>query len=133
MNQPQLTLRLDDPDHVYRPGQTLSGWFQAHEVPPDEITSIEVSVVWYTEGKGDEDLAVHFFERLDPAAWSGVSAPVPHHFRTPLPPSPLSYEGVIVKIRWCVRVRLQWSRGRDLFQEVPFRLGLVPAARAVLK
>ena len=62
-------------------------------------------MLWYTEGKGDEDLAVHEFRRL--SADNGYRAD-PHRvgrFSTTLPNSPLSYEGVIVKVRWCVRVR----------------------------
>ncbi len=86
--------------------------------------------MWYTEGKGEEDLAVHFFDRLDPGA-ALVDLTQPRPFSTRLPESPLSYAGVIVKIRWCVRVRVFLAQGKDLFAEEPFQLGLVPAAQEV--
>jgi len=85
-------------------------------------------VLWYSEGKGEEDLGVHFFQRiadrslLPPAAATGA-------FVTPLPQSPLSYEGVIVKIRWCVRVRLFFEGGRDFVSEHVFTVGAIPPGR----
>ena len=45
-------------------------------------------------------------------------------------PAEVLYEGLILKIRWCVRVRLFLVRGRELVAEQSFRLGDVPAAVA---
>ena len=50
---------------VFQPGEVLAGAFQIDAVEPEELTAIEVSVLWFTEGKGEEDLAVHYFERLE--------------------------------------------------------------------
>ena len=50
-------------------------------------------------------------------------------FATDLPASPLSYEGVIVKIRWCVRVRLFFGGGRDFVSEHVFDVGGIPPAQ----
>jgi hypothetical protein len=49
-------------------------------------------------------------------------------FSTPLPQSPLSYEGRIVKVRWCVRVRLFFDGSRDFVSEHVFVLGRIPPA-----
>jgi hypothetical protein len=49
-----------------------------------------------------------------------------------LPNSPLSYDGVILRIRWCVRLRAFLTRGKQLVEQRTFRLGNVPVARAVL-
>lgn len=138
MKTPTLDLHLDHPQHHYRPGQVLSGTYHwtdpsLEEAHANEVTALEISVLWFTEGKGDEELAVHFFERRtlqEAAAHQGLHT---GHFQTVLPATPLSYEGVIVKIRWCARVRLYLARGREVMAEAPFRLGLVPPARAVLK
>jgi hypothetical protein len=51
---------------------------------------------------------------------------VPRRFSTVLPASPLSYDGEIVKICWCVRLRLFLPQGQEALTEVPFRLGNVP-------
>jgi len=41
----------------------------------------------------------------------------------------MSYEGMIVKVRWCVRVRLFFAGGRDFVSEHEFDMGqLRPAA-----
>jgi hypothetical protein len=41
----------------------------------------------------------------------------------------LSYEGQIVKIRWCVRVRAFLPPGKDVVGQKVFQLGDVPAVR----
>ena len=55
-----------------------------------------------------------------------------HRVSTVLPASPLSYSGVIVKIRWCVRVRAFLRRGKEVLGERSFQLGDVPSVRAVV-
>jgi len=64
MNGPLVRIRLDGNGRVYRPGETLSGEFRLESLPPEEIKAVEISVLWHTEGKGDEDMAVHYFRRV---------------------------------------------------------------------
>jgi len=130
MNGPLVRIRFDGNGGVYRPGDTLSGEYRVESVPANEIKAVEVSVLWYTEGKGDEDLAVHDFWRRSADGGEGLDLRRPGRFSTILPRSPLSYRGVLVKIRWCVRVRVFLTRGREVMGELAFRLGDVPAARA---
>jgi hypothetical protein len=52
-------------------------------------------------------------------------------FSTRLPNSPLSYDGRIVKIRWCVRVRVFLPRGVELVEDELFQLGCVPRPEPV--
>jgi hypothetical protein len=130
MNGPLVRIRLDGNGRVYRPGETLSGEYRIESVAADEIKAVEVSVLWYTEGKGDEDLAVHDFWRSSSEDRDGLDVRRPGRFSTTLPKSPLSYRGVLVKIRWCVRVRVFLTRGREVMGELAFRLGDVPAVRS---
>jgi hypothetical protein len=130
MNGPLVRIRLDGNGRAYRPGETLSGEYRVESVPADEIKAVEVSVLWYTEGKGDEDLAVHDFWRRSVEGGDSPDLRRPARFSTVLPKSPLSYRGVLVKIRWCVRVRVFLTRGREVMGELAFRLGEVPAVRA---
>ena len=53
----------------------------------------------------------------------------PESFSTMLPNSPLSYEGHIIKFRWCVRVRAFPVRGREVVGQRVFQLGSVPPSR----
>ena len=131
MSQPRVTIRLDGNGRVYRPCETLSGEYRLESIEPDQVKAVEVSVLWYSEGKGDEDLAVHDFRRLSHENGDPVDPQQTGRFRTTLPNSPLSYQGLIVKIRWCVRVRVFLPRGKQVVGQQAFRLGNVPAARPV--
>ncbi len=73
-------------------------------------------------------MAVHYFERLVEEPAKPLDLRVPHRFAIVLPESPLSYDGHIVKICWCVRVRLFMPQGQETVAEAAFRLGHVPAA-----
>jgi len=127
MNEPEVFIRLDDDGRPYAPGTTLSGEYRLDGVDSANVQAVEVSVLWHSEGKGDEDLAVHEFWRKDAEALGDPRRP--ERFSTTLPQSPLSYEGQIVKIHWCVRARVIFKRGRDLVAQKVFRLGNVPPAR----
>jgi hypothetical protein len=50
-----------------------------------------------------------------------------------LPASPLSYEGVVVKIRWCVRIRLFFATGRDFVSEHVFVVGDIAPALGMVE
>ncbi len=131
VGQPLISIQLTDRRSSYRPGELLRGSFQIDAIEAHELHAVEVSVLWYTEGKGDEDLAVHHFERISADSVSPGALQEMRHFQTTLPVSPLSYEGVIVKICWCVRVRAFLKRGRNYVSEQDFRLGNVPVAETV--
>jgi hypothetical protein len=73
-------------------------------------------------------MAVHHFERHVSEAARPLDLRVPQRFSTLLPASPLSYDGQIVKVCWCVRLRLFLPQGKETVAEVAFRLGNVPAA-----
>ncbi len=128
MIETEILIRLDENGRTYSPGGTLSGEYRIEAVDGHGLQSVEVSVLWYSEGKGDEDLGVHEFWRKDVNPGEIADSHRPERFSTSLPQSPLSYDGQIVKIRWCVRVRAIFKRGRDLVAQKPFRLGNVPSA-----
>jgi hypothetical protein len=126
MIEPLLSLCLAGSQRAFAAGDELVAEYQIDAVDPAEIQAVEASILWHTEGKGDEDMGVHFFERRLPAdADDGDLRPM-RRLRTRLPNSPLSYSGTILKIRWCVRLRLFLRRGREFVIEHPFTLGNVP-------
>jgi hypothetical protein len=131
MNVPRLLLQLDDKPRTYRPGDVLAGRFHLEGAAPIDIRAVELSVLWHTEGKGDEDMSVHYFERVEPRGGLPVDLRQPRLFSTALPNSPLSYDGLIVKVRWRVRVRVFLMHGKELSHEVPFQLGSVPHPQEV--
>ena len=115
----------------YRPGDWLECEYQIDAVEAGEVQAVEASVLWHTVGKGEEDLGVHYFERYTPADVTDEDLRELRRFRVQLPNSPLSYQGVIVKVHWCVRVRAFLRRGREAMDEIPFVLGNVPRGAAV--
>lgn len=125
---PRVDVQFDRPHRQHEPGDTLAVRYRIEGCDGDRIRAIEHSVLWYTEGKGEEDLGVHFFQRITdrammpPAMMTGA-------FSTPLPQSPLSYEGLIVKVRWCIRVRLFFEGSRDFVSEHVFAIGRIPPAQ----
>lgn len=127
MNDASITIRLDDNGRAYRPGETLSGEYLLDSFMPGELTAIEASVLWYSEGKGDEDFAVHEFWRRDAEDGDVLDVRRPQRFSTTLPHSPLSYDGTILKLRWCVRVRAFFERGKEVVGQKKFQLGDRPA------
>lgn len=127
---PTIILQLDSTAGQYRPGQRLSGHFIAEGAMSWPVRSAELSVLWYTAGQGDEDFALHDFQRFVDEPGRPLDLRLPHRFATTLPPSPLSYDGRIVKVCWCARLRVFPQQGPEVVQEAAFRLGHVPAARA---
>jgi hypothetical protein len=128
--EPRVVIRLEGDGVVYRPGETLSGEYRIDSIGANPVKAIETSVLWHTEGKGDEDMAVHEFWRRDADEDRPIDPAQSEPFRTTLPNSPLSYEGQIIKLRWCVRVRVFLQRGKEVVGEKQFELGDVPPIKA---
>jgi hypothetical protein len=126
---PAIRLTLDAPVPRYQPGDRLTGRFMVEGGRPWSLRAAELSVLWYTAGKGDEDLAVHFFERFVEDAVRPLDLRVPRRFASVLPASPLSYDGQIVKVCWCVRLRLFLPHGQESVAETAFQLGNVTAGQ----
>jgi hypothetical protein len=127
MTRAAIRLMLDSPTAHYQPCERLSGRYMLDSTQALSVRAAELSVLWYTAGKGEEDMAVHHFERLVDEADRPLDLRVPRRFATVLPASPLSYDGRIVKICWCVRLRLYLTQGQENVAEIPFRLGNVPS------
>lgn len=124
--EPLLSIQLFDhlPSHL--PGDTLRCDYQIDAVGEDDVQAIEISVLWYTEGKGDGDMGVHYFERhLANDEMAGDLRQL-RRLAATLPNSPLSYQGKLIEIRWCVRLRVFLKRGRSVTLDHPFWLGPPP-------
>jgi hypothetical protein len=111
------------------PGERLQGEFRIANCSGRALRAAECSILWYTVGKGDEDLHVHALERFELEDDRRSSAFCTRPFSFTLPPSPLSYDGVIVKVRWCVRVRAFLAGGQEIVSETPIVVGQTSSAR----
>ena len=117
-----MTLKLCRADGRYLAGQRLRAEWRIGRLQYEEVVGLEASVLWFTEGKGDEDLLVHHFDRWNDTQLNQLNLAVPHTIECLLPLSPMSYEGTLVRIRWCVRLRLFCASGHDCVTQQPFQL-----------
>lgn len=123
MSRPNVHLRISNAKPSFRPGDVLECECTVTVAEPVELQAVETSVVWRTEGKGEEDLGVHFFDRRDKADVRDGDLGTLYRFKTQLPNSPLSYDGRLIKIIWAIRVCVFFDRGKELRFDQPFRLG----------
>ena len=120
-----VMIRLLGLQPTYMPGDSLEFEYRVTNVDDASIVAVESSVCWVTEGKGTEDLGVHYFQRLSGDSLASIDWSIAQRVACPLPLSPLSYEGKLVTISWCVRVRFFLSDGTELMAQQPFYLGTV--------
>jgi len=80
---------------AFAPGETLRGTLQwLSEVPPQ---TLELRLLWYTEGRGDRDVGVARRLRIETPSAVGSSP-----FEFELPSGPYSCSGRLVSIRWAL-------------------------------
>ncbi len=115
-------LWVDHGERRYSPGETLSGGLRLAGWREAGVTAVELSVLWYTAGQGEEDLFVHHFERKREASLPARSDEAPNRFQGGLPGSPLGYDGQIVKVCWAARLRGFFPNGKQRVIEAPFWL-----------
>lgn len=122
MSEPLISICLGDQKKVYRPGEELTCEIQIDALPAGEIVAVETSVLWHTEGKGEEDIGVHFFQRITPHDVENRDLRPLRRVSTMMPNSPLSYVGLLLTIRWLVRVRVFLKGSREFVSEHAFEL-----------
>ncbi len=119
---PSLTIELCRPDRRYAAGQPIAIQWHLQHSDLSLLDRVELSVLWQTEGKGDEDLHVHHFQSWNESQLKQTDMCEPQSLRCTLPSSPLTYDGTLLRIRWFVRLRVYQTDGRDFHSQVPFRL-----------
>ncbi|MCH2178708.1 MAG: hypothetical protein MK106_07880 [Mariniblastus sp.] len=124
MKRPRIKISLGDERLTYRPGDVMIGQYMIDPVDDDKIVAVESSVIWLTDGKGEGDMGVHFFDRqkgpFDVAKLRQLK-----RFSTVLPASPFSYNGTMIRVRWAVRIRVFFEVGSEHTEDLYFQLGNV--------
>ncbi|MEM9364907.1 MAG: hypothetical protein AAGD07_02850 [Planctomycetota bacterium] len=109
-------------DARYEAGSQLLAEWRLRRVALDALQSVEVSILWQTTGKGDEDFSVHHFRRYHLEELTEIGLESSHPVSSLLPVTPLSYRGHLIEIGWLVRTRVFMSDGREIVAEQPFYL-----------
>ncbi len=123
-----MNVSLCRDDGLYEAGGEMTVKWRVSRVPIDELQGIEISVLWHTEGKGDEDLHVHHFHRLVENQIRRAGLADEQSFSCDLPVTPLSYHGRLISVLWCIRLRLFLGGSREIVAEQPFHL-VAPGSR----
>src|SRR5262245_1517491 len=110
-----MTVELDRAD--WSPGETLTGRVRLSPELADAAGTLRVEVGWVSESGAEPEQDMQPAEE-GPADGGG------RRFTFALPPAPLSYEGVLMKLRWRVRAEVSVGR-RKTSAEATFRLGRV--------
>lgn len=118
---PLLSIQIYHDPPVYRPGDRMRFDFQIDAIELEDLSAVEASIVWTTEGKGDEDMGIHFFERRVPSDTDDDLRSL-HSCYVTLPNSPLSYFGELLQVRWSARVRIFVRGGNEFCTEKQFIL-----------
>ena len=111
----------------YTPGETLRGCYRLTQWRDAGLQAVEISVLWYTSGQGEEDFEVLYFDRHREANLPRRVDETPHTFEVELPDSPLSYDGQIVRVCWAARLRGFFAGGKQRVVEAPFWLSSTAA------
>lgn len=119
---PLLSIQIYNDPPAYRPGEVMRFDYQVDAIAIEDLSAVEASVLWQTEGKGDQDFGVHFFERRVPGDEGEEDLRPLRTCYVPLPKSPLSYHGEILQVRWMIRYRVFTKGGQEHFIETPFVL-----------
>ena len=114
---PLLSIQIYNDPPVYRPGDVMRFDLQIDGIDLEDLSAVETSVLWTTEGKGDEDLGIHFFQRHIPSDAEGDVRSLKACNIT-LPNSPLSYEwGPAPSSLDGARANIHQGRSRVLYRE----------------
>ena len=105
---------------TFVPGSVLRGRVKLEPIAEHMSRSVELAVLWETEGKGNTDMGVILYRVL--ADGDEKAAQGEHAFDVTLPFLPLTYHGVLLKVVWRARVRRFAPLAEDFIWDVPFEL-----------
>ena len=88
-------IRIEPSQTSYEPGATLTA--ALHWNLDSAPHAISVSILWYTEGKGDEDSAVVKREVFTDPGQTGTQT-----VRLELPRFPYSFSGKLIQLIWAI-------------------------------
>ncbi len=107
-----LELQIDPSQKNVSPGQNLEG--QASwvcEEPPKKAT---IRLIWYTEGKGTEDVGV-----AGEAEFENPQVSDQQRFSFTLPVGPYSFSGIMISLIWAVELVVDKNCTREVITVSP--------------
>jgi hypothetical protein len=86
--------------NAFLPGETIAGSVYWELEPP--LTDIELRLIWYTEGKGDQDSQI-----VETARFNSPEPAEGRGFNVRVPQGPFSFSGKLISLLWALEVVAQ--------------------------
>lgn len=90
-----IRVETRDGSTAFLPGETVEGTVAWHFDGP--ATSVELRLLWYTEGKGDQDVGI-----VETVPFAGPAMDEIRPFRIRLPQGPFSFSGKLISLAWAL-------------------------------
>lgn len=98
-----MAIEIHDGANAFLPGEVVEGTvsWQLEQPAPPAITA-ELRLLWYTQGKGDQDVGV---VSTVPFGNPGLQDRRP--FRVSLPDGPFSFSGKLISLAWALELVIE--------------------------
>ncbi len=96
-----MSLRIHLEEAALEPGSELRGRVE-WRAEGESVESVLISLLWYTEGKGTEDVEI-----VDQVAVEHPSTEGGHQLSFRLPDFPWSFSGTLISLVWAVEASLE--------------------------
>jgi hypothetical protein len=93
----ELSIHFEDDLNQFLPGQTIHGTIAWRLDAPAQ--AIDLRLIWYTEGKGTQDISIIWKTSFEHAGLQGT-----HPFEIQLPQSPYSFSGKLISLIWALEL-----------------------------
>ena len=92
-----LTIQLEHNQTAFRPGDVVAG--TAGWKLEDQAKQVELRLLWYTQGKGDEDAGL-----VETMTFEQPNLSDQRSFRFTLPNGPYSFSGSLISLTWALEL-----------------------------
>ncbi len=99
MGNSTIDIEITDKQTSFLPGQTISGNVRWLCSDPPKKASLQL--IWYTEGKGDEDVGL-----ADKIKFENLYASDEKPFEFQLPIGPYSFSGRLISLTWALELQV---------------------------
>jgi hypothetical protein len=93
----EIDIALHEDKTAYAPGETLQGTLRWNLQAP--VRSLDLSLLWYTSGKGTRDVGVFETQTFESPGLLGSK-----DFAIKLPEGPYSFSGRLISLIWAIEV-----------------------------
>ncbi|KPK37951.1 MAG: hypothetical protein AMJ65_13520 [Phycisphaerae bacterium SG8_4] len=92
-----LTIQLEQNKTALRPGDVVAGTVSWKL--EEQVRQVELRLLWYTQGKGDEDAGL-----VETMTFAQPSLSDQRSFRFTLPNGPYSFSGSLISLTWTLEL-----------------------------